>query len=64
MLILVCKVGAWRDGENCTWCGIGTYKNLTGDMDCSVCPINQTTLDIGSTECGMFFLSNIQCYVL
>ena len=48
-------MGAWRIDDNCTWCEIGTYKNVTGDMECSACPVDQTTLEVGSIDCGMLF---------
>ena len=48
----VCNVGAWRQNDVCSLCEIGTYKNFTGDAECLMCPVNTTTMELGSTECG------------
>ena len=51
-IISVCKMGAWRQDGVCSLCEIGTYKNFTGDAECLMCPVNKTTMETGSTECG------------
>ncbi|XP_055866684.1 sushi, von Willebrand factor type A, EGF and pentraxin domain-containing protein 1-like isoform X3 [Biomphalaria glabrata] len=34
----------------CSVCPNGTYKNFTGNQPCSKCPMNKTTLNVGSTD--------------
>ena len=56
-------MGAWRQDGVCTLCEIGTHKNVTGDAECLMCPVNTTTMEPGSTECGKSyaFINMIHC---
>ena len=62
-----CNVGytslvAGMDGEGCTACSRGRYKNTTGHYPCALCPLN-TYLDVtGSTlisQCDQCFQSSV-----
>jgi Tyrosine-protein kinase ephrin type A/B receptor-like/Regulator of chromosome condensation (RCC1) repeat len=47
-----CKVGytASSDGVECSACGVGTYKQVTGGVTCTTCPLSYTTAGVGSTS--------------
>ena len=55
----VCDVGETRDNGTCVVCEVGTFKNTTGDQQCSQCPTNTTTVAEGSTFCGTFKINQI-----
>lgn len=50
-----CSIGytslvAGMDGEGCTKCAGGRYKNTTGHVECALCPQNTYLNALGSTE--------------
>ena len=54
-LVSVCDKGAYRDDDDaCVLCRNNTYKNVTGDVECSPCYNGTITLQEGAFHCGTF----------
>ena len=59
-LVSVCDKGAYRDDDDaCALCRNNTYKNVTGDDECSPCDNRTITLEKGASFCGMFHESDV-----
>ena len=55
LLVSVCDKGAYRDKDDaCVLCANDTYKNVTGDDECSPCDNGTITLQEGASRCGTF----------
>lgn len=48
---IVCNLGSYSDGINCTKCGANSYKDTVGNDSCTPCGVGFSTKDaIGSTS--------------
>ncbi|KAI8779756.1 laminin subunit alpha isoform X3 [Biomphalaria glabrata] len=50
-----------KNNSSCYVCPNGTYKNFTGNYRCLKCPMNKTTIRVGSTDISncSFYCANI-----